>query len=191
MSYDLYKVTDLVTGASTNFQLDNNQYWGLAGAGDGMLFGTNPSRLQQVTRWDPSDGFTSSTALKPSQGTWSPWSLAVDPRNGNVIVTDNSPSNPCLVAFTRDGTFLKILISGVYRGEARGVAVDAAGNIYLTDYAAAGRLMKFDSSGRLLGVYGGALNYPVAVAVSSRPDGSVWIWVVVEQEGSVHKITCM
>ncbi|WIA40167.1 hypothetical protein OEZ86_013564 [Tetradesmus obliquus] len=66
------------------------------------------------------------------------------------------------------------------------VAVDSAGNIYVLEYEAIGKLRKYDSSGSLLRTYGGALSFPSGVAVGA--DGVVW---VTEEEGRAWKIACM
>jgi DNA-binding beta-propeller fold protein YncE len=164
----------------------NGAYYGLAVANNSTVYGAEPNNLKQVTRW-ALPGFTSATALKPPSGTFQPFGVAVDPRSGNVLVTD--VANQRLVHFQEDGTFIGTLYTES-NGIVYGVAVDNAGNIYLPVYSASGKLYKLDSKGNLLGVYGGSLAFATAVAVDSRPDGSVWVYVT-EETGSAHRITCM
>jgi glucose/arabinose dehydrogenase len=91
-----------------------------------------------------------------------------------------------VVAFNRNGGFLGTLISGLTVNRVHHVAVDAAGNIYVPEWSTPGKLQKCDSSVRLIGVYGGRLDQPWAVAVG--PDGAVY---VTEDSKGAHKITCM
>jgi DNA-binding beta-propeller fold protein YncE len=172
-------------------------YGNLAAANSGIVYGADLSNSSsQVTRW--ASDFSSATSWKtPMSDRIVPFAVAVDPRTGNVIATDlitietGGLLHTRVVSFKADGTYLGTLITvSEPAGVASGVAVDANGNVYLAVYGDSGKLLKFDSSGRLLGMYGGALSHPVAVAVDSRADGLVWVYVV-ELDGVAHKITCM
>ncbi|WIA41032.1 hypothetical protein OEZ86_004670 [Tetradesmus obliquus] len=137
--------------------------------------------------WDPASSFT---VLKTFQapdgvnGRFSPIGVAIDPRTGNVLASDYD--NGRVVAFSSDGTFLREVITDFPAYTTAGLAVDAAGNIYLPIYDEIGGLFKYDSNGKLLAKYGGALRYPWAVSVGA--DGVVW---VTEEINGARKITCM
>lgn len=137
--------------------------------------------------WDPASSFTVLETFQAPDGVngrFSPIGVAIDPRTGNVLASDYD--NGRVVAFSSDGTFLREVITGFPPYTTAGLAVDAAGNIYLPIYDEIGGLFKCDSNGKLLAKYGGALRYPWAVSVGA--DGVVW---VTEEINGARKITCM
>lgn len=152
--------------------------------------GSELQRLQHrgvLKCWDPASSFTvleTFQAPDAVNGRFSPIGVAIDPRTGNVLASDYD--NGRVVAFSSDGTFLREVITGFPAYTTAGLAVDAAGNIYLPIYDEIGGLFKYDSNGKLLAKYGGALRYPWAVSVGA--DGVVW---VTEEINGARKITCM
>uniref|UniRef100_A0A383WDU4 Tyrosine-protein kinase ephrin type A/B receptor-like domain-containing protein n=1 Tax=Tetradesmus obliquus TaxID=3088 RepID=A0A383WDU4_TETOB len=176
-----FKVTD--GSAVTTHNPTNNLYELMATDSAGRLYAANPD-TKYVTRWDTNDNFARKD-LKPNDGsTFAPLGVAVDARTNKVLATDNS--NGRVVAFNSNGDFIGTLISGLPSGNLGGLAVDATGNIYVALRTTPSQLLKFDSSARLLGKFGGLLTGPWGVAVGRG--GTVW---VTEASGSAHKITCM
>lgn len=187
---DLYELSYPSGNVAAVHKVGVGFYVGLAVDSVGALYGANWGN-EYVTRWDaPGPNFAAPVNLQPNDGsTFMPWGVAVDARTGNVLVkvVDNAAGdNGRVVAFSSRGTFLGTLIRGLPSSATGGMAVDRAGNIYVTQFAKAGQLRKYDSSGQLLGMFGKALEYPVGVAVGA--DGTVW---VTEEAGSAHKITCL
>ncbi|WIA40966.1 hypothetical protein OEZ86_004616 [Tetradesmus obliquus] len=187
---DVYELSYPSGTVATVHNVGVNFYVGLAVDSVGALYGANWLN-EYVTRWDaPGPNFAAPVNLQPNDGsTFVPWGVAVDARTGNVLVkvVDNAAGDTGrVVAFNSRGTFLGTLIRGLPSTAIGGMAVDRAGNIYVTQYANPGQLRKYDSSGQLLGMFGKALATPVGVAVGA--DGTVW---VTEEAGSAHKITCL
>lgn len=141
-----------------------------------------------MTRYDPASNFAVLTAFtSPDLNLIQPYGVAVDPRTGNVLATDYANRWPGrVVAYSSGGTFLREVVTGLPLNTATGLALDAASNMYLALNDVPGSLLKYDSSGRLVSKYGGALMYPWAVAVGA--DGTVWI---TEGASGARKITCM
>ncbi|WIA20647.1 hypothetical protein OEZ85_005025 [Tetradesmus obliquus] len=187
---DLYELSYPSGNVATVHNVGVGFYVGLAVDSVGSLYGANWLN-EYVTRWDaPGPNFAAPVNLQLNDGsTFVPWGVAVDARTGNVLVkvVDNAAGGTGrVVAFNSRGTFLGTLIRGLPSTAIGGMAVDRAGNIYVTQYANPGQLRKYDSSGQLLGMFGKALDTPVGVAVGA--DGTVW---VTEEAGSAHKITCL
>uniref|UniRef100_A0A383VLH2 Sushi domain-containing protein n=1 Tax=Tetradesmus obliquus TaxID=3088 RepID=A0A383VLH2_TETOB len=156
-------------------------YIGIDVSSSGDIFSTNTGvGTEGVTRW--AAGFVG--APTTTRTNWGPFDVAVDGRNGNLLLTDYT--NGRVVAFTQAGNLIKTLIDGFGPGGVTGLTIDAVGNIYLLAGSQNGRLLKYDSSGRLIARYGSTFSIPNGVAVGA--DGAVW---VTEQSGSAHKITCM
>jgi DNA-binding beta-propeller fold protein YncE len=181
---NLYELDSLGNVVSTH-SVASLIYQQLAVESSGKLYGAS-SLAGYVTRWDPSSSFTAKD-MKPTGGSSStPYGVAVDRRTGNVLATDDA--NGRVVAFSSTGDYLGAIISGLVPGNMVGVAVDATGNIYVPEWTDPGKLRKCDSSGKLLGVYGGAFRRPWNVVVRG---GVVW---VTQRSGTtiagVHKITC-
>lgn len=153
----------------------------MAVASDGTVYGTYSS--SQVVGWVTSSASWQASTLPapPNRPGWIPGDIAVDRRNGDVLVSDWDAEK---VDVYRNGVFLSTPITLLKNVGA--VAVDSAGNIYVLEYETIGKLRKYDSSGSLLRTYGGALSFPSGVAVGA--EGVVW---VTEEEGRAWKIACM
>lgn len=181
---------DPTQGTTSAFAIvGDNQNYGLAVANDQSVLCASVQYNKRVTHW--AAGSQTPSSLPAPPGGWAPFDIAVDKRNGSLLVSDLD--NGRVLSFTQDGSLTGTLISGFAPGTLYGLAVNSAGNIYILDCVENGRLLKYDSSGRLIAKYGGRLRFPIGVAVQA--DGVVW---VVEENGgkadampSAHKITCM
>ncbi len=114
-----------------------------------------------------------------------PWGIAVD-REGNVYVADTW--NHRIQKFDTDGNFLlewgyaamtggQLTEPGAFFGP-RAIAIDADGNLYVTDTGNK-RVQKFSPDGQFLAQYGGAgagpgqFDEPVGIAIG--PDGTIYV----------------
>lgn len=108
-----------------------------------------------------------------------PFAVAVDPRNGNVLVTD--ARNQRVVVYEPDGEFLyEFGSTGSGAGEfARptGIAVDPEGFLYVADFLR-DRIQKFTASGEFLLEWGGQGS---GAGEFQSPNG-----VAVDEEGHVY-----
>ncbi|WIA42690.1 hypothetical protein OEZ86_008644 [Tetradesmus obliquus] len=153
----------------------------LDGMGDVLIVKDGPTK--HLAHW--SDDFTSASnfALLGM-----PFGIAADRKKGKAYITDQD--NGAVVIFDIGGNQVQnaTFITGYKQYALKGVAVDAAGNIFLVD-SKSGKLMKYDSAGKLLSTWGaprGSLMSPNGVVVGA--DGVVR---VTEEAGSAYKITCM
>lgn len=182
---DLFEV-DFPAGNTVQSKTGLNALWQLAVDSAGKLLGASDSGAA-VTRYDPASNFAVLTAFtSPDLNLNQPYGVAVDPRTGNVLATNDANRWPGRVVAYSGGTFLREVVTGLPLNTATGLALDAASNMYLALNDVPGSLLKYDSSGRLVGKHGGALMYPWAVAVGA--DGTVWI---TEGASGARKITCM
>ena len=109
-----------------------------------------------------------------------PTGVAVNPRNGIVVVSDEA--NNRVEEFNEEGTYLRKFGSeGAGHGQfkqPRGVAVDAKGNVWVTD-TGNDRVEEFHETGEYVGEFGtkgsgnGQLTEPKGVSVSQK--GDVWV----------------
>lgn len=109
-----------------------------------------------------------------------PYGIGVDPRNGNVLVTD--ARNHRVVIFDAAGRFLREFgEEGDGRGQFAlpgGVAVDPAGSIYVSDYLQ-DRIQKFSEAGEFILQWGGpgegdaGFNSPIGLAADEQ--GRVYV----------------
>lgn len=156
-------------------------------AGSYCLSGLGSSTGPEVDGWlaivDPA-GAVTPLALTPDPGLVNPWDCAVDPTTGDVIVVDEGPPGP-----GADGSLHRVVVdmgsatgsvTTLMRGtlvNPRGLVVDGAGVIYLTDvgplfggsndaavysFGAGATLTRLDTGGP-------ALDDPVDVDVDPRP----------------------
>lgn len=114
------------------------------------------------------------------QNFYGPHGIAVDPRNGNVVVTDTlnhrilvlDPSGNFIRQFGREGTG-----PGEF-SHAKGVAVGPEGTIYVSDYFQ-DRIQKFSEEGRFLlewGAYGPeAENFDGPAGLAVDGNGNVYV----------------
>lgn len=153
---------------------------GVAVGVDGVVFTTHTTS-HEMKKWEP--GFFMYTGVPEPYANWMPKALAVDQRTGNVLVTD--PVAGRVVVYNSAGASPRILISSGLVNPS-GIAVNSAGDVYVVESRLEGRLLKFDSSGKLLAVHGQTFGYPHGVAVAA--DGAVWV-----AEAGLHviKVTCM
>jgi|GEM_PF-912844 len=128
-----------------------------------------------------------------------PWGIAVDPRNGNVYVSDQGDSR--IEELSSAGAFVKTVGWGVSNGEAKleicekeckaglpgsgagqlndvaGVTVDSSGNVWVADFGN-NRVEEFNEKGEFLSKFGAAgkgpeqLEGPLNIALSG---GSLYI----------------
>lgn len=119
-------------------------------------------RLRYLTQWQRGGGAIIGSSW------FGPTAAATAP-DGSVWVTD--PRNGVVRHLSSRGAFLGAL-TGLSNPE--GVALSASGAVIYVADTAARTIMRFSSSGRLLGRLGSAaLDRPVAVAVA--PDGSLYV----------------
>jgi hypothetical protein len=108
----------------------------------------------------PGSGVRGDSFNRPSDVTWD--------RSGNVYVADGFGSNNRIAKFTKDGNFLKSWgQTGSGQGQfngIRGIASDAAGNIYVAD-AGNNRIQVFDGEGTFKSQITG-IGTPQAICVS-------------------------
>ncbi|WIA42680.1 hypothetical protein OEZ86_008638 [Tetradesmus obliquus] len=157
--------------------LGNRFFRGVAVGASGKVYLVNAGSSKYLQR-SPSDFSRGSTT--GLQGT--PFGVAVNRKSGNVYITDQD--NGAVLSINSASFIDSTFITGCEPQALTGVAVDAAGNIILLDHTY-GKLMKYDSSGKLLSTWGGKLSSPNGVHVG---DGVVW---VTEAAGSAYKIMCM
>lgn len=155
---------------------------GVNGAGDVYVADGNNNRVQKFTA---DGGFLlkfGSTGSGPGQFS-SPDGVAVDP-TGNVFVVDTG--NYRIQAFTSDGTFIRSFgrLSrtpanpgpGEFGSNPEGIAVDGAGNVYVTDRF---RVIKFASDGTFIRAWGGQGSgdgqFGAANAVALDRSGNVYV----------------
>jgi DNA-binding beta-propeller fold protein YncE len=108
---------------------------------------------------------------------WQPLALAFD-AHGNLYVSDAGGTIQRVHEFAPDGTLVRDFGTTAGLDFPNGIAVDDAGNVYVSD-TNAGRLLVFDASGTQIGVVGrgpgaGELGLPVGIAI----DGSDRVFVV-------------
>jgi DNA-binding beta-propeller fold protein YncE len=106
----------------------------------------------------------------PIEG-WQPLALAFDAA-GNLFVSDVSVSPQKVLVFDRAGVLVRTLGEDAKLSFPNGIAVDSAGNAYVTD-SNNGRLLVFDAQGNLAaqvgrGVGDGNLGLPRGVAVDGQ-----------------------
>jgi DNA-binding beta-propeller fold protein YncE len=109
-----------------------------------------------------------------------PTGIAVDPINGNVVVSDEK--NNRIQVFNEKGEFQrKFGTEGTGHGqfkEPRGVAVDSKGNVWVTD-TGNDRVEEFNETGGYLSEFGtkgtgnGKFTEPKGVSVTSK--GNIWV----------------
>jgi len=108
----------------------------------------------------PGAGINGDTFNRPSDVTWD--------RAGNVYIADGFGPNNRIAKFTKDGDFVKTFgHTGSGQGEfngIRGLASDAAGNLYVAD-AGNKRIQVFDMDGTFKSQIGG-VGTPQAICVS-------------------------
>ncbi len=107
---------------------------------------------------------------------WQPLALAFD-KAGNFYATDVSTNPQTVLVFDRQGSLIRTIGQTASMSFPNGVAVDAAGYVYVTD-SNNGRLVVFDQSGALVaqvgrGVGEGNLGLPRGIGVG--PDGRVYV----------------
>jgi len=104
-----------------------------------------------------------------------PSGVAFDPAGG-IVVANTFGSTGVVQHIADDGTATVISSSGFGQGQvvgSFGVAADASGNIYATDWGSS-RVLKFSASGKLLGTWGkfatvaDALGQPFGIAIDSH-----------------------
>ncbi len=170
--------------------------WGSQGSGPGQLI--NPKDLaldaegniyvvdsgnSRVVKFDPTGKFITqwgSNGTAAGQFKDDPWGIAVDSEGGFVYVADTW--NHRIQKFTLDGEFVTqwgsfVVTDGSAVGEGgrfygpRDIAIDAEGNLYVTDTGNK-RIQKFNPDGQFLGQWGGVgfapgqFNEPVGIAIS-------------------------
>jgi len=108
----------------------------------------------------PGAGVPGNSFNRPSDVTWD--------RSGNTFVADGFGTNNRIAKFNRDGNFVKSWgqtgsAQGQFNG-VRGIASDAAGNIYVAD-AGNKRIQVFDSEGNFKSAFKG-VGTPQAICIS-------------------------
>ncbi len=101
---------------------------------------------------------------------WQPLALAFD-ANGNLYVSDAAGTIQRVHEFAPDGTLVRDFGTTAGLDFPNGIAVDDAGNVYVSD-TNAGRMLVFDASGTQVGVVGrgpaaGELGLPVGIAIDA------------------------
>lgn len=149
------------------------------------------SNNNRVVKYGPQGGAPLKTwgSAGSGQGQFKdgPWGIGVDVKRGFVYVADTW--NGRIQKFDLDGNFLTAWGAFDQAGQVndkplalygpRDVAVDADGNLYVTDTGNK-RILKFDPSGQPLAQYGGAgfepgkFQEPVGIAISPT-DGSIYV----------------
>ena len=139
----------------------------VAVATDGTVYVAD-SASKKVVRLDPSG--------KPAgqlEGSFvEPFGVAIGPE-GSIFVLD-SLGQDSLLRFSSAGAVEARLGAGIGMYSPRGLAIDAAGSIYVAD-TGRGRVVKLSREGQLQGEFhaGGQLAQPVSVAVGR--DGSLYV----------------
>jgi DNA-binding beta-propeller fold protein YncE len=115
-----------------------------------------------------------------------PFDLVVE-KDGSLVVLDSE--NPAVLQrFSRTGEFQGALGASLATYSARGLGIDAAGNLYVVD-TGNGRILRVTPAGDLLQEWGkeqGDLDLGQPVGVSLAPDGN--IFVVEAVQGLVWEI---
>ena len=105
-----------------------------------------------------------------------PYAIAVDPRNGNVVVTD--AANQRVVIFGESGQFLRAFGSeGEGPGQfalPAGVAVGPEGFIYVADYIQ-DRIQKFTPTGEFVLQWGGPERFSSPNGMATDAEGNVYV----------------
>jgi DNA-binding beta-propeller fold protein YncE len=102
---------------------------------------------------------------------WQPLAIAFDAK-GNLFVSDVGGTSQVIHQFDRSGKLVRDFGPAGGLNFPNGIAVDRAGNIYVTD-TNDGRLLIFDASGKQLGLVSrgpaaGELGLPVGVAIDDQ-----------------------
>jgi len=141
-----------------------------------LLFGWGLNISDRVASYQRVESWTQANGIPFND----PFAIAVDPRNGNVCVTD--ARNQGVVVFDGDGTFLRQFGSeGNGPGEFErptGIAVGSDGSIYVADYDL-DRIQKFDDTGRFILEWGtsgsGPRRFQAPNGLAVDADGNVYV----------------
>ena len=109
-----------------------------------------------------------------------PLGIAIDASNNLYIATYNQSTNVSSVTKYNTAGTLLLTLPNTNMNQADGVAVDAAGNIYVlnraTNFAtpnSLGNVTKYNSSGTYIGVFSSGYNDPLAISID--PSGNVFV----------------